>query len=50
MAIQDKDFIEKQIETTAKGLEKFLELSEIEALFTKKEDEKVLQNDNEEKT
>lgn len=44
MAIQDKDFIERQVETTAKGLAKFLDLAEIEALFHKKEDEQGAEN------
>lgn len=39
MAIQDKDFIERQVETTAKGLAKFLDLVEIDSLFNKKKDE-----------
>lgn len=48
MAIRDKDFIERQVETTVKGLSKFLDLSEIDALFSKKEDEKDEPNDDEE--
>lgn len=48
MAIQDKDFIERQVETTVKGLSKFLDLSEINALFNKKDDEKNTENHEEE--
>lgn len=39
MALRDKDFIEKQAETAAKGLSKFLDMAELDALFKKKEDE-----------
>lgn len=49
MAIQDKDFIERQMETTAKGLGKFLDLAEFEALFTKKEDQENQDESDEEK-
>lgn len=50
MAIQDKDFIERQVETTIKGLSKFLDTSEINTLFNKKDDEQEVENDEEEQT
>lgn len=46
MAIEDKDFIEKQIETGVKGLSKFFDVEQLEGLFKQKAEQQKQEDEH----